>query len=73
MNLNITQQNIHLLLPGKLTTLAQFYAEDHECSMFEAIRLLYASPFYLRLADESSKLWQQGATTLYEEMKSFQS
>ena len=25
----ITQQNLYLLLPGKITTLAQFYAEDH--------------------------------------------
>ena len=47
----ITQQNLHLLLPGKITTLAQFYAEDHGCTMFEAIRHLYASPLYERLAD----------------------
>ena len=32
----ITQQNLHLLLPGKITALAQFYAEDHGCTMFEA-------------------------------------
>ena len=69
MNLNITQQNLYLLLPGKMTTLAQFYAEDHGCSMVEAIRQLYASPLYERLEDESTKLWQLGATTLYEEME----
>lgn len=69
MNLNITQQNLHLLLPGKITILAQFYSEDHGCTMLEAIRYLYASPFYKRLSDESTKLWQLGATTLYEEIK----
>ena len=37
--------------------------------MFEAIRHLYASPLYERLADESTKLWQLGATTLYGEME----
>ena len=68
MNLNITQHNLHLLLPSKITTLAQFYAEDHGCTMFEAIRHIYASPLYERLADESTKLWQLGATTLYEEL-----
>mgnify|MGYP003470763464 CR=1 FL=1 len=68
MNLNITQQNLYLLLPGKMTTLAQFYAEDHGCSMFEALRRLYASPLYERLEDENTKLWQLGATTLYGEM-----
>ena len=45
------------------------YAEDHGCTMFEAIRHLYASPLYERLADESTKLWQLGATTLYGEME----
>ena len=69
MNLNITQQNLHLLLPGKMTALAQFYAEDHGCSMFEAIRRLYASPLYKRLADESTKRWQLGATTLYDDVE----
>lgn len=65
MDLTITQQNIHLLLPGKITTLAQFYAEDHNCSMLEAIHCIYNSSLYERLADESTKLWQLGATTLY--------
>ena len=64
----ITQQNLYLLLPGKITALAKFYAEDHGCTMFEAIRHLYASPLYERLADESTKLWQLGATTLYGEV-----
>ena len=38
------------------------------CTMFEAIRHLYASPLYERLADESTKLWHLGATTLYGEV-----
>lgn len=56
------------MLPDKITALAQFYAEDQGCTMFEAIRHLYASPLYERLADESIKLWQLEATTLYEEV-----
>lgn len=66
MNLNITQENLHLLLPGKVTALAQFYAEDHHCSMLAAIRYIYSTPLYKRLSDEKTKLWHLGAVTLYE-------
>ena len=65
MNLNITQENLHLLLPGKVTALARFYAEDHNCTMLEAIRYIYSTPLYKQLSDESTKLWHLGAVTLY--------
>ena len=65
MNLNITQYNLHLLLPGKVTALARFYAEDHNCTMLEAIRYIYSTPLYKQLSDESTKLWHLGAVTLY--------
>lgn len=65
MNLEITQDNLYLLLPGKMTALAQFYAEDHECSMLDALSKVYSSPLYKNLATESTKLWHIGATDLY--------
>ena len=65
MNLDITQSNLHLLLPGKVTALARFYAEDHRCSMLEAVRYIYTTPLYRQLSDESTKLWHVGAVTLY--------
>jgi hypothetical protein len=65
MNLNITQDNLHLLLPGKVTALARFYAEDHNCTMLEAIRYINSTPLYKQLSDESTKLWHLGAVTLY--------
>jgi len=65
MNLNITQDNLYLLLPGKVAKLAQFYAEDHKCSMLEALRYIYTSPLYKKMSDENTKLWQQGNVTLY--------
>ena len=65
MNLNITQDNLHLLLPGKVTALARFDAEDHNCTMLEAIRYIYSTPLYKQLSDESTKLWHLGAVTLY--------
>ena len=51
MNLDITQSNLHLLLPGKVTALARFYAEDHRCSMLEAVRYIYTTPLYRQLSD----------------------
>ena len=66
MNLEITQENLYLLLPGKVAAIAGFYADDHHCSMLEAIRYVYSSPLYQRLSDESTKLWHLGAVSLYE-------
>ena len=68
MSSTINQQNLYLLLPGKIATLAQFYAEDHKCSMLDAIHFIYTTPLYKNLSDESSKLWHLGATALYEEL-----
>lgn len=65
MNLDITQDNLYLLLPGKMTALAQFYAEDHGCSMLEALEKMYSSSLYKSMAIESTKLWHFGATDLY--------
>lgn len=68
MNLNITQENLHLLLPGKVTALARFYAEDHRCSMLDAMRYIYTTSLYQRLSDESTKLWHLGVVDLYREL-----
>lgn len=65
MNLNINQSNLSLLIPGKIASIAQFYAEDHQCSMLEAIRHIYSTSLYEKLSDESTKLWHLGAVTLY--------
>ncbi len=67
MNLNITQQNLYLLLPSKMSWLATMLAEDKGISIVEAITMLYTSTFYARLADESTKLWHLGPVALYEE------
>jgi len=65
MNLEITQDNIHLLLPGKVTALAAFYAEDHNCTLLEAVRYIYSTPLYQKLSEENTKLWHYGAVALY--------
>ena len=67
MNLNITQQNLYLLLPSKMSWLANMLAEDRGITIVEAMKTLYTSAFYARLADESTKLWHLGPVALYEE------
>ena len=46
MNLTITQENVHLLLPSKLSWMANMLAEDRGISIVEAMKLLYASDVY---------------------------
>lgn len=66
---DITNDNLYLLLPGIVAGLARIYAEDNGCNELEAIRRIYESPLYQRLADESTKLWHLGPVALYEEMQ----
>ena len=67
--MNITQQNLYLLLPSKMSWLAMMLAEDKGISIVEAMTILYSSSFYARLADESTKLWHLGPVALYEEFQ----
>lgn len=67
MNLEITDKNLYLLLPGKVSRLAQIYAREHHVSLIEALRCFYRSDTYKRLADETTKLWHYGPVTLYQE------
>ena len=70
MNLTITQQNVHLLLPSKMSWMANMLAEDRGISIVEAMKLLYASDVYSRLEQESTKTWHLGPVALYQDFKS---
>lgn len=66
MNLNITNSNLYLLLPGKIAAISAMYAEDHNCSISTAMRLFYASSTYRKLEVAETKLWHYGPVALYE-------
>ena len=66
---DINQDNIYLLLPGIVAGVARISAEENACSDMEALRRVYSSELYPRLADETSKLWHLGSVALYEEMQ----
>lgn len=61
----ITQENVHLLLPWKVAGLAELLARDCGITTLEAMRRIYALPFYKLLADESTKLWHHSPEQLY--------
>lgn len=65
-DLVITQDNVHLLLPGKMSWMAQMYIAEHRTSIVEALRALYKSPTYAALEQEETKLWHYGPVALYE-------
>lgn len=66
MNLEVTQQNLHLFLPGKIANVAAIIAEHEHCSVLDAMQRFYASATYQALQQEETKLWHLGAVALYE-------
>jgi len=65
----ITQDNLHFLLPSKVSLLAEMLTEDTGMGIVEAIRFIYKSKMYHRLEIEDTKLWHAGPVALYEELK----
>lgn len=62
----ITQSNLYLILPGKVSKMATMYAEDFGVSVLEALKVIYQSNTYRELEDEKSKLWHYGPVALYQ-------
>lgn len=62
----ITQSNLYLILPGKISKMATMYAEDFGVSVIEALKVIYQSNTYRELEDEKSKLWHYGPVALYQ-------
>lgn len=69
MQLEVTQQNLHFFLPGKIANVAAIIADHDHCTMLEAMQRFYASQVYNDLQQEDTKLWHLGAVALYELMQ----
>ncbi len=65
--LEVTQHNLHLLLPSKMSRMAVMLVKDEDVSMVEAMIRLYSSKVYARLENESTKIWNLSPVALYEE------
>ena len=49
MSEKLTQDNLYLLLPGKVLAVAEMYARHHDVSVLDAMRKVYASNMYKQL------------------------
>lgn len=67
MNLDITQDNLYLILPSKVSRMAEMLAEDSGKSIVQAVKDIYHSEVYKRLEQESTKRWHLGPVALYQE------
>ena len=62
----ITQNNLYLLLPFKVSWVADMLSADEHISTIEAIRRVYSSAMYKQLEQESTKRWHEGPVSLYQ-------
>ena len=62
----LTQDNLYLLLPGKVLAVAQMYARNHKVTLLDALHKVYASDMYKELEQESTKRWHEGPVSLYQ-------
>lgn len=69
MNLNVSQDNLYLFLPSKVSWMAEMLSEERNISIADAIKDIYLSNTYCRLEKETTKLWHLGPVALYEEME----
>ena len=65
----INQDNLHLLMPGKLCWLVEYLHDDFGFSLQECLNRIYHSLLYKKLSTESTKCWHLGPVDLYEELK----
>ncbi len=62
----ITQKNLYLLLPSKVSWLADMLCADEHISTIEALRRIYSSAMYKELEQESTKRWHESPVSLYQ-------
>ena len=68
MNLNITQDNLYLILPSKVSRMAEMLAADSGKNIVQAVKEIYSSKVYKSLEQEHTKQWHLGPVALYQEM-----
>lgn len=65
----VTQQNLHLFIPGKIAGVAMLIAHDTGCSAVEALRKFYSSRTCKLLEREETKYWHFSPAQLYFDMQ----
>ncbi len=67
MNLDISQDNLYLLLPSKVSRISEMLSDDNNTDIVTAIKQVYSSPLYKRLEQEETKTWHLGPVALYQD------
>lgn len=65
----ITQENVHVLIPYKVSRICAQAARDRRVPVTRAVADFYRSDTARLLEDEESKLWQEGWVGLYDAYK----
>lgn len=65
----VTQDNLHLFIPGKVAGVAVLLAEERGISPEEALVEFYGTRTYRLLENEKSKYWHYSPEQLYQTMK----
>ena len=65
----VTQDNLHLFIPGKVAGVAVLMAEERGISPEEALVEFYRTRTYRLLENEKSKYWHYSPEQLYQTMK----
>ena len=65
----INQDNLHLLLPGKICWLVEYLREDYGFTLQESLNRIYHSKLYKKLSTASTLYWHLGPVDLYNELK----
>ena len=65
----IDQNNVHLLLPGKISWLVEYLHDDYGYSLKESLDHIYHSTLYKKLATADTHYLQLSPVDLYDELK----
>lgn len=68
MSVEIRQKNLYLLIPSKVSLVADFIADKENTYIVDAVRQFYDSKTYCRLEHEATKMWHMGPVAIYEEL-----
>ena len=65
----VTQQNLHLFIPGKIAGVAMLISKETGRSVLDALRDFYVSRTCKLLEREETKYWHYSAAQLYQDMQ----
>lgn len=62
----ITDRNLYLLLPGKVSAIVSKYVDENSVNLLDGLRKFYNSMTYKDLEREQTKTWHLGPVALYQ-------